>query len=131
MGAVVVVGVGGEGKGRRVRVNGRRDRIILSTTKVSCGAPVGEGNVPRGFRDTGEIVSSFVRCVVVLLGDFLWSVEETLLGILDAEIVDPLTKEDSVDVVILQCKLESNKENAVHDDNAKVSKRKEEAKGSR
>ena len=130
MGAVVVVGVGGEGNGRRVRVNGRRDRIILSTTNVRSVAER-RGEVPRGFRDTGEIVSSFVRCVVLLLGDFLWSVEETLLGILDAEIVDPLTKEDSVDVVILQCKLESNKENAVHDDNAKVSKRKEEAKGSR
>jgi len=130
LGAVVVVGVGGEGNGRRVRVNGRRDRIILSTTKVSRAAGR-RGELPRGFRDTGDIVSSFVRCVVVLLGDFLWSVEETLLGILDAEIVDPLTKEDSVDVVILQCKLESNEENAVHDDNAKVSKRKEEAKGSR
>ena len=69
--------------------------------------------------------------MVVLLGDFLWSVEETLLGILDAEIVVPLTKDDSVDVVILLCKLESNKKNVVHDDNAKVSKRKEEAKGSR
>jgi len=44
---------------------------------------------------------------VVLLGDFLWSVDDILLGILDAEIVVPLTKEDSVDVVILQCKLES------------------------
>jgi hypothetical protein len=69
--------------------------------------------------------------VVVLLGDFLWSVEETLLGILDAEIVVPLTKEDSVDVVILQCKLESNKKKVLDDDDAKVSKRKEEAKGSR
>jgi len=43
------------------------------------------------------MVSSFVRGE----GFFVLSVEETLLGIREAEMVVPLTKEDSVDVVIL------------------------------
>ena len=54
--------------------------------------------MPRGFRETGEMVSSFVRGEVFLV----LSVEETILGIREADMVVPLTKEDSVDVVMLQ-----------------------------
>ena len=80
----------------------------------------GNAGVPLCFRETGEIVSSFVRAE-----DFLFRVEDTLLGILEAEIVVPLTKEDSVEVVIVQCKLyeDEKKEEKQHDDNANDSKR--------
>jgi hypothetical protein len=67
-------------------------------TRVSCVGQGKVGVVPRGFRETGEMVSSFVRGEVFLV----LSVEETILGIREAYMVVPFTKEDSVDVVILK-----------------------------
>jgi hypothetical protein len=87
---------GGGGKGNNdVRLRGRR--VPLASNSGLSFESLGM-IVPRGFRCTGDIVSSFRNCVF----DFLsWRVDDVLRGILEADIV-PFVR-DAVDAVVMVC----------------------------